>query len=118
MNDTYLIVGALFIELGIPALLIFLLLKLPNKKPIFLPMIGAVTPLLMFYLFGAVDHFVLNPDEQSMYIAGFAMTFAAYCLMLLVGFLVGVFLPASISSNWRYFIGCVSGPLCTWGFLY
>jgi purine-cytosine permease-like protein len=110
--EFYLTAGALVVELGVPVLLIYLSLKRPSKKHILLTMLGAVTPLLLFYLFGAIDYFVLNPDESSMYMAAFIMTFAVYCFLLLVGFLLGVFLPASISSNWRYFIGCILGPVC------
>ena len=113
--EIYLTAGALLVELGVPVLLIYLSLKRSSKKHIFLPMLGAVTPLLLFYFFGAIDYFVLNPDEPSMYMATFIMTFAVYCLLLLVGFLLGVFLPVSISSNWRYFIGCIFGPVCGMG---
>ena len=115
--DTYLTIGAILIEFGLPIALIYFSITLPSKRKIFIPILGAVTPMVLYLIIGTIDYTFITTEENSMFMAGFVMGFFIYCLLAFTGFILGVALPKSINLYWRYAIAFVLGPVCGWGFL-
>ncbi|WP_444914440.1 hypothetical protein [Microbulbifer sp. TRSA007] len=108
--DTFLTIGSMLIEFGLPALLVYLILKKPAKRSLLVPVLGAVTPMVLLLIVGTIDHYVFPSEEPSMFMAAFAMSLFIYCILAGVGFLLGLFLPKTVGLRWRYIVGFLLGP--------
>ena len=115
--DKYLTIGAAIVEIGLPISLIYFSFKVPTKKYIFVPILGSITPMLLVFVYGSIDYLFVVSDEPSMFLAIFSMGFLVYCLLAVVGFLVGLILPNSINLYWRFGIGLLVAPLFGLGFI-
>jgi len=108
--DNYLTSGAIVIEFGLPAALIYVATKKPNARKIVAPVVGALTPLLLFYIVGGVSHALRQEEEPSMFMAVFVMSFFPYCVMAVAGAALGIFLPKNLRLKWRYVVAFFLGP--------
>lgn len=102
--DIYFTIGAILIELGLPAVLIYIAAKKPSARYVIVPVVGAISPLLLVYVLGGATHLLFPPDKPSMFIAIFAMSFLPYCVSAGAGTAVGLFLPKEVKLHWRYLI--------------
>jgi len=108
--DNYLTAGAVFIEFGLPLALIYVAAKKPNARGIIVPVVGAVTPFLLVYVIGSVIHALRPPEEPSMFMAIFVMSFLPYFVLAGVGGTLGFFLPKNVKLQWRYLAAFFLGP--------
>lgn len=108
--DTYLTLGAIVIEFGLPAALIYVGAKKPNARKIVAPVVGALTPLLLFYVVGGVSHVLRQEEGPSMFMAVFVMSFFPYCVLAVAGAALGIFLPKNLRLKWRYVVAFFLGP--------
>jgi hypothetical protein len=108
--DTLLTFGSMLIEFGLPAFLIYLILKEPAKRRLLVPVLGAVTPMLLVLIVGTIDHYVFPSEQPSMFMAAFAMGLFLYCVLAGMGFLLGLFLPKAVGLCWRYIIAFLLSP--------
>ena len=113
--DTFLTIGAMIIEFGLPAVLMYFIIKKPAKRHLLVPVLGAVSPMVLVLLIGTIDHYVFPSEQPSMFMAVFAMGLFIYCFMAIVGLLVGCFLPSTVNLRWRYIIAFLLGPAFSWG---
>ena len=112
INDTLLTVGAITLELGFPAVLIILCFLSPSKRPVFIPVLGAVTPMLCAYAYGTVGYFLVSREEYEYgFLVMWAMSFVIYCLLVIVGLIVGKVLRSGFSNLFRYWVAFIIGPL-------
>lgn len=108
--DTYLTLGAIVVEFGLPAALIYVAAKKPNARKIVAPVVGALTPLLLVYVVGGVSHILRQEGEPSIFMAVFVMSFFPYCVLAVAGAALGIFLPKNLRLQWRYLAALFLGP--------
>ncbi len=113
MNTALLITATLFIEIGIPIILMALICFYKEMRRYTVVQLGAVLPWLIFYLVCAI-YYALNPNRFSMGFGFiFVMTFIFYCLSFVIGFLISL-VPYPKSLKFRFIIGFAS-PFVLYG---
>jgi hypothetical protein len=118
INEDLLDAAAIGFELGLPLILIYFCSAFPGKRPLWVPMLGAITPIIMFFGFTTFGYFFLNKDEFSFsFFAQWQMGYFVYCLLLLLGLIMGIALQTQFNLYWRYGLAFVFAPLIAWGFL-
>ncbi len=115
--DKFLTIGSVLIEFGLPALLVYLIVKQPTKRNLLVPVLGAVTPMVLFLVVGTIDYYLFPTEEPSMFIGAFSIGLFIYCALAIVGLLVGIFLPKTVKLRWRYIIAFLLGPAFGWGLI-
>jgi hypothetical protein len=63
INEDIMNAAAISFELGIPLILICFCRVFPGKRLLWVPMLGAVTPIIMFFGLTTFDYFFLSKDE-------------------------------------------------------
>ncbi|GAA5445476.1 hypothetical protein Misp06_03679 [Microbulbifer sp. NBRC 101763] len=115
--DILLTTGSMLIEFGLLTLLAYLIVTKPTKRSLVAPVLGAVTPMVLFLIIGVIDHYIFPSEEPSMFLASFAMGLFLYCILAGIGFLLGLFLPKAVGLRWRYIIAFFLGPTIGWGLI-
>ena len=118
MSDDKLTIGAAFFELGLPVVLVWLCFRYESRRRLLVPIIGAITPLLLFLVVGSVVEFLSSEAQSSMWWAVFLMSLFVYLLLALVGLVLGVVLTPSVGLRKRFGCALFIGPVCALGFLF
>jgi len=103
---------AIILEIAFPAILAALYFARKNTRKYLAPVFGAITPLLLFYLFITFSYYFISREENAFaFGAMWLYSFFPYCVLVLIGLLVAA-CTRKINSNYkRYFIGLLVGPL-------
>ena len=108
---------AILIYISIPSLLIYLSRKSDKYKKLLMPVIGAISPLILFYMFAMISHVfkVINSSVQDTdkLVMGemFVMTFVGFFLLLSLGVIASIIFFKVENLLLRYLIGFFFGPL-------
>eukprot|EP00456_Euglypha_rotunda_P052016 TRINITY_DN41956_c0_g1_i1.p2 TRINITY_DN41956_c0_g1~~TRINITY_DN41956_c0_g1_i1.p2 ORF type:complete len:101 (+),score=1.52 TRINITY_DN41956_c0_g1_i1:141-443(+) len=90
----------------------YILVRVPRLRKFASVVLGAVTPLLVFFLFVSISY-AINPSSKENIFSFYAMwemCFPFYAALFLVG-LVLSFVPMPTNSYARFLIGCASAPV-------
>ena len=87
-------------------------------KKVALSVMGAITPLLGFYLYGLAGYiFGASVESDFAFGAMWIMSFFIYSLLVLAGLIVGTLCPAKTASYKRFGLGLIAGPLIGFCFI-
>ena len=109
--DSYLTIGAILFEFGLPSILIYTAFEKAELRRVVVPVIGAISPFLLIYIIGSVSYILFPPDRPSMFEAIFIMSFLPYVVFLVIGLALGIFLPRSMQLWPRYLVAFLIGPV-------
>ena len=112
MSDDLLALGAVIFELGLPIIIGIACYMRPKVRKFLLPVLGAVTPLLIAYIYTVIGYYLVSREEyQYGFLVMWVMSFFAYCILVAIGIILGIFLKNKLNNYWRFFIGLASAPL-------
>lgn len=112
MSEEALTIAAVAVELGIPLVATLLFWRRPALRPRLVVILGAITPVLIFYAAITVS-FLIDSDDPGNRFAFFAawiMSFFVYFAILVAGLLLSI-VPKPIHLGGRYALGFVSPAL-------
>jgi hypothetical protein len=118
MTETFMNVGAIAVELGLPVGLLILMVLRPGVRPRAVVVLGAIFPALCLYALVAVSYLSSRgaSDVFSFY-AMWVMTFAPYVAVALGG--VAVSFLRRPKNNWaRFGLGLLSTPAAYFAFVF
>jgi hypothetical protein len=113
MSEMQMLWASLAFEWTVPLVALCLMIRKPAMRRYISVLMGALTPMLIFYVCVAVAY-ALDPKDKGNMFAFYGMsvmTFYAYVVLLGVGLLLG-FLPRPSNLYARYALGFVVAPLC------
>jgi hypothetical protein len=111
ISEGMLKIGALVAGLGIPAALILLVRHSHRWRSQAVVVLGALTPLLVFFAVACIGAAVLSPpDSLGYYFVLRIVAFGFYVSILLLGICLS-FLKRPISMWSRFALGMISAPL-------
>ena len=118
IDDSVLSFGAAIIEIIVPLAIIFLYQKSPVSRRPLLTAIGAVSPLLVFYLVVSIS-FIFSSSEDVLFsfYAMWAMSFVPYIGLVFIGLVVGYLVFRYKKPVVALLSGVVIGPLLWLGVL-
>ncbi|EIL96478.1 hypothetical protein RHOFW104T7_00260 [Rhodanobacter thiooxydans] len=113
ISETYLTLGAVTFELGVPLAAIVVVAFVPRIRKFAVVLLGAVTPLLLAYAFIAASYFSApaEPSGRFPFSAVWVMSFVVYLALVLAGTALAL-IPKPSNLYGRYFIGFLSAPIC------
>ena len=118
MTEDLLNTSAIIFEVGLPIIISSICFMKPDFRKFLLPVLGALTPLLVAYLYSTAGYYFISRDEYEYgFLVMWVMSFFIYCLLVMAGLVVGFTLRNRLNNYWRYFVGLVSGPLVAVVFL-
>ncbi|WP_370980210.1 hypothetical protein [Agaribacterium sp. ZY112] len=109
--DIYLTIAAVLVEFGLPLALIYISIKIPTKRYLTLPVLGSVLPFVLFMLISVIGDFLIPSNEPSMVSAGFVMGFFFYAVLVILGALIGLFVPRNLGALWRFLLALLIAPV-------
>ena len=114
MGDDLLIIAAIFIEIGIPIVLIALIYLYKEWRRYTIVQLASVIPWLVFYLLCTIYN-LLNPNASEMGLGFiFEMSFIFYCFTFVLGCL---FSPAPYPQTLKFrFVVGLTSPFLLYGF--
>jgi|SRR6185437_29404 len=112
ISETYLTLGAATFELGVLMAATAAMAFAPRMRKFAVVLLGAVTPLLIFYAIAAGSYFFAPavPSGSFPFSAIWVMSFAVYLAVALGGTALA-FIPKPSNLYGRYFVGMVSAPI-------
>lgn len=114
MSDDLLIIAAIFIEIGIPIVLIALIFLFKEWRRYTVVQLASVIPWLVFYLLCTI-YYLLNPNAPEMGLGFiFVMSFIFYGFTFVLGFLFSL-VPYPKTLKLRFVVGFTS-PFLLYGF--
>ena len=113
ISETYLTLGAVTFELGVPLAAAVALAFAPRIRKFAVVVLGAVTPLLLAYAFITASYFFVHvePSSRVPFSAIWVMSFVVYLALALMGTVLA-FIPKPSNLYGRYFVGFLSAPIC------
>lgn len=119
MTEDLLNLTAIVFEIGLPVVIGVICLIKPNHRKWLVPVLGAVTPLLIVYAHYIVGYYFVSREEfEYGFLVMWVMSFFIYCLMVATGFMVAISLRNKFNNYILYFIGFLAGPSVTVIFLW
>ncbi len=112
IDENVLTIAAAAAELGLPVVLLLLIRFSRAAKPKAVVMLGAVCPLLCFYVFATIEY-LISPKDPGAIFAFFAMwvmSFAVYAAAALLGLMIAFFRTPT-KTYARFIVGLASLPL-------
>ena len=118
ISEEILTILAILFELGIPFVIITLCILRPRLSNMLLPILGSVTPLLVFYFWCSFSFLILgNEDAKWAFYTQWVMSFFAYFVLLLIGFSFALITRKLLYPVSKFFVGLVVGPGIAFGVL-
>jgi hypothetical protein len=118
MTETFLNIGAIFLELGLPIGLLILMALRPGVWPRAMVILGAIFPALCFYVSVAVSYLSSRgASDIFAFYAMWVMTFAPYVAVALGGLAVS-FLQKPKNHWARFGLGVLSTPAAYLAFVF
>ncbi len=114
MSDDLLIRASIFIEIGIPIVLIALIFLHKEWRRYTVVQLASVIPWLIFYMLCTIYYF-FNPNSLKMGLGFiFVMSFIFYCFTFVIGFLLSL-VPYPKNIKLRFIVG-LTFPFIIYGF--
>jgi len=113
ISESYLTLGSAAFELGLPVAAVVLLAFVARIQKFAAVILGAVTPLLLAYVFVAGSYLFVPAKPSGMFpvSAVWVMSFGVYLALVAVGTMLA-FIPKPSNLYARYFMGFLSAPIC------
>ncbi len=114
MSDDLLIIVSIFIEIGIPIVLIALIFLHKEWRRYTVVQLASVIPWLIFYILCTI-YYLLNPNSLKMGLGFiFVMSFIFYCFTFVIGFILSL-VPYPKNIKLRFIVG-LTFPFLIYGF--
>ena len=110
MSEVQMYWSALVFDLAVPLSAIAVMLRVPRLRDRAVVVLGAISPLLVFYASVAVAYFLHPKQNVFAFYAMGGMTFFAYLVLLVMGFALA-FIPKPANLYARFVMGFASVPL-------
>lgn len=99
--------GSAIAEIGVPAALIILMVQKPHHRPFASFVLGALTPLLAFYVLGLFDHLMDPTGKDTLFDLHlmWLRSFTAFLMLLVPAVVISALLKKPMSPTARFFLG-------------